>query len=68
MYLRRFEACWLDSVFAAYTERNLPAERMMNIYLKGFYHSFTEYAIGKEQVLQFFNGELFNDSIRRFVN
>ena len=63
---RRFEACGLTSVFAAYTERNLPAERMMNIYLKGFYHSFIEYAIGKEQVLQFFNGELFNDSIRRF--
>ena len=39
---------------------------MMNIYLKGLYHSFIEYAIGKEQVLQFFNGELFNDSIRRF--
>ncbi|WP_431433084.1 DUF4011 domain-containing protein [Bacteroides hominis] len=63
---RRFEACSLNSVFAAYTERNLPTERMMNIYLKGFYRSFTEYAIGKEQVLQFFNGELFNDSIRRF--
>ncbi|MBW9278584.1 DUF4011 domain-containing protein [Bacteroides fragilis] len=63
---RRFEACGLNSVFAAYTERNLPTERMMNIYLKGFYRSFTEYAIGKEQVLQFFNGELFNDSIRRF--
>ena len=32
---RRFEACGLTSVFAAYTERNLHAERMMNIYLKG---------------------------------
>lgn len=63
---RRFEACGLESVFTAYTERNLPTERMMNIYLKGFYRSFTEYAIGTEQVLQFFSGELFNDSILRF--
>ena len=63
---RRFEACGLESVFTAYTECNLPTERMMNIYLKGFYRSFTEYAIGTEQVLQFFSGELFNDSILRF--
>ena len=63
---RRFEACGWESVFTAYTECNLPTERMMNIYLKGFYRSFTEYAIGTEQVLQFFSGELFNDSILRF--
>lgn len=65
---RRFEACGLTSVFAAYTERNLPAERMMNIYLKGLYHSFIEYAIGKEQVLQFLTGSCSMTVSGVFVN
>jgi superfamily I DNA and/or RNA helicase len=49
-----------------YLKKNIPTEKIYDIFTKGVYHACAEFIISKESSLQLFNGKFFNENITSF--
>lgn len=53
-------------VATEYKEKNIPTDRLTDIFRKSFYQTAIQYIIAKEPTLELFNGKIFNDMIAKY--
>ncbi len=62
----RLNALNIGFVATVFKEQNLPADSLVALFDKSFYHAVIVYAISKDHALEMFNGKLFNEVIEKY--
>lgn len=63
---QKMEKGGIGFILNAYKRRNLPTDRMTDLFRKSYYRAVIRYILSKENQLEVFNGKLFNDLIEKY--
>lgn len=66
MVKQKMEEGGISFILNDYKTRNIPTDRMPELFHKSFYQAVIQYILSKENTLELFNGKMFNDIIEKY--